>query len=388
MPLSEGNTTYRAAGGVIANPTGDRVLLLIRPDRDEVRLPKGHIEPHEGAEETAMREAREEAGYGDLEIVADLGEQLVTFLWKNTIVRRTEHYYLMRTSALQEVDRPKSDQQQFFTVWVPWEEAAQHLTFEAEQEWIRRAMKALKEHPVKEQISPDTGELHYALRERALQIHHRLIEAYGDREREPDRDTDPIAALVNTILSQNTSDHNRDIAFQQLRARYPTWEQVRDAPENELMTAIRPAGLAPTKAPRIKNALRAVTERAGELSLDFLRDKPLEEARGWLMSLDGVGPKTAAIVLLFSMGRPAFPVDTHVHRVTGRLGLIPKGTSREKAHGLLEALVPEALYYTFHLNVIEHGRTICVARKPRCHLCCITDLCDYYQTQVRPASEA
>lgn len=144
MPLSEDETTYEAAGGVVVNPDGDQVLLLVRPERDEVRLPKGHVEPDEGVAEAALREAREEAGYGDLEIVADLGEQLVTFLWKGLTVRRTEHYYLMRTQSLEQVERPEHDQQQFFAVWVPWEEALTYLTFEAEQEWIRRARKALE----------------------------------------------------------------------------------------------------------------------------------------------------------------------------------------------------------------------------------------------------
>ncbi len=227
------------------------------------------------------------------------------------------------------------------------------------------------------------------LRDFALDVHDRLVAEYGEPSWESDEAEDPVGALVNTILSQNTNDHNRDIAYQQLRERYPTWEAVRDAPTKSVIEAVRPAGLAPTKGPRIQEALQTIADRQGEISLDFLRAKPLEEARAWLLELNGVGPKTAAIVLLFAMGRPAFPVDTHVHRVTQRLGLIPGTTSREKAHELLEDIVPEALYYPFHLNVIRHGRTICVARGPRCEQCVLQDICAYYrEQQAEPRDDA
>jgi endonuclease-3 len=185
---------------------------------------------------------------------------------------------------------------------------------------------------------------------------------------------------VNTILSQNTNDRNRDIAFAALRAQFPTWEAVRDAPADAIIDAIRPAGLAPTKGPNIQSALQQITAEHGELSLDFLETLPLEEARQWLVNLNGVGPKTAAIVLLFALGRPAFPVDTHVHRVTRRLGLIPQNTSREKAHTLLEAIIPPELYWTLHLNLIAHGRQVCHARKPACDECPLQTQCAYYQT--------
>ncbi|MBU0705179.1 MAG: endonuclease III, partial [Chloroflexi bacterium] len=144
-------------------------------------------------------------------------------------------------------------------------------------------------------------------------IHNLLLAEYGDH---PWRPHDPVASLVLTILSQNTNDVNRDRAFERLRERFPTWEAVRDAGLEELVEAIRPAGLAPTKTPRIQGALQRVTAERGEISLHFLADLPLEEARAWLLAIPGVGPKTAAIVLLFALGRPAFPVDTHVHRVT------------------------------------------------------------------------
>jgi endonuclease-3 len=189
---------------------------------------------------------------------------------------------------------------------------------------------------------------------------------------------DPISELVSTILSQNTNDVNRDRAFGRLRERFPTWEAVRDADLEEVKEAIQVAGLANHKAPAIQRALRYVTEQRGELSLDHLRELPVSDAKAWLTEIKGVGPKTAAIVLLFSLGRPAFPVDTHVHRVTGRLGLIGPKVNREQAHEILETLLPEELYYAFHLNVIRHGREICGARNPRCESCPLQSLCQYY----------
>jgi endonuclease-3 len=210
-----------------------------------------------------------------------------------------------------------------------------------------------------------------------LELHDRLRNLYGEKIAKVS--DEPVAALVNTILSQNTNDRNRDIAYHRLRTRFPAWEDVRDAPEHLLEETIRPAGLAPTKAPRIQKALQRITEVNGSITLAFLKHMQLDEARAWLTSLDGVGPKTAAIVLLFALGRPAFPVDTHIHRVTKRWGLIPEKTSREKAHVLLENLVPSQLYYEFHLNIIEHGRAVCVARNPRCDQCILQDLCLYYQ---------
>ncbi|MGD8738096.1 MAG: endonuclease III [Anaerolineae bacterium] len=209
------------------------------------------------------------------------------------------------------------------------------------------------------------------------EIHQRLLEAYGEPTWRPH--LEPVSELVSTILSQNTNDKNRDVAYERLRDRFPTWEAVRDAGVETVIEQIRPAGLANQKGPRIQNALRFITEERGELSLDFLADMPVDEAKDWLCSIKGVGPKTAAIVLLFSLGRPAFPVDTHVHRVTKRLGLIGEKVSREKAHDELEQLVPEQNYYPFHLNVIHHGRQVCTSRKPHCEGCTLQDLCDYYQ---------
>lgn len=209
-----------------------------------------------------------------------------------------------------------------------------------------------------------------------VRAHNLLKEEYGGHAWHP---SDPVATLVNTILSQNTNDVNRDTAYTRLRERFPTWDEVRDASETDVVEAIRPAGLGPTKAPRIQGALRRITGREGEISLDFLRDMSTDDAREWLTGLPGVGPKTAAIVLCFALGKPAFPVDTHVHRVSGRLGLIPEGTSREKAHILLEGIVCQDHYYSFHLNLIAHGRAVCHSRSPECKRCVLRRDCDFYE---------
>jgi len=220
------------------------------------------------------------------------------------------------------------------------------------------------------------------LESKTLEVHQRLVQAFGERPRR--RHLDPISQLVCTIISQNTNDVLRDKACDTLRQRFPTWEQVRDAPVEEVVEAIRIAGLSQQKGPRIQEALRRISAERGELSLDFLREMSVEEAKQWLTASKGIGPKTAAIILLFALDMPAFPVDTHIHRVTKRLGLIPVKASREKAHKLLEALLPPQTYSSFHLNVIRHGREVCRARRPRCELCVLRDLCDYYYNHLNP----
>lgn len=215
-----------------------------------------------------------------------------------------------------------------------------------------------------------------ALRRKAEKIDRALEAYYGVPARWR---LDPLSELILTVLSQNTSDINSWRAFERLRERFPTWEAVRDAPVEAVREAIRPAGLSAQKAPRIQRILQRITEERGELSLDFLAEWPVEEAKAWLRRLDGVGPKTAAIVLLFSLNRPAFPVDTHVHRVGTRLGLIPEGMSAEKAHDWMEALIPPERYLPFHLLLIRHGREICKAQRPRCELCPVRRWCDFYR---------
>jgi endonuclease III len=211
--------------------------------------------------------------------------------------------------------------------------------------------------------------------ELASQVNDLLLQFYGlPTWRNP---LPALDELVSTILSQNTNDVNRDRAFESLRRRFPTWEAVRDAEPGSVVAAIRTAGLANQKGPRIQQVLSAITAERGALDLEFLKDLPLEEARAWLMKFKGVGPKTAAIVLLFSMGRPAFPVDTHIYRVTGRIGLRPEKMTVEDAHTHLKQLFAPETYYALHLNIIRLGREICAARRPACEHCPLRDLCNY-----------
>jgi endonuclease-3 len=213
------------------------------------------------------------------------------------------------------------------------------------------------------------------LAQRALNVHKVLLQAFGEPLwRNP---LPPVDELVSTILSQNTNDINRDRAFEALKRKYPGWESVRDANSAEVIATIRVAGLANQKGPRIQQVLRAITAERGSLDLSFLASLPLEEARSWLMKFNGVGPKTAAIVLCFSLNRPAFPVDTHIYRVTGRIGLRPEKMTVEQAHPYLESLFPPETYYAAHLNIIRLGREICAARKPNCPVCPVRALCDY-----------
>jgi endonuclease-3 len=213
----------------------------------------------------------------------------------------------------------------------------------------------------------------------AHQVNQRLLSFYGYPEwRNP---LPPLDELVSTILSQNTNDTNRDRAYQSLRARFPQWEAVRDAPAAGVIDAIRTAGLANQKGPRIQQVLREITAQRGELSLDFLRDLPPAQVHDWLSQFKGVGPKTTAIVMLFSLGMPAFPVDTHIYRVSGRLGLRPERMTVEEAHTHLARLFPPQAYYAAHLNIIRLGREICHARRPSCPACPLQELCDYYASQ-------
>jgi endonuclease-3 len=208
-------------------------------------------------------------------------------------------------------------------------------------------------------------------------VHQALIEKYGAptwRQHLP-----PVDELVSTILSQSTSDINRDKGFYALKEGYSDWESVMNAPEAEIIETIRPAGLANQKGPRIQSALRYVQADRGKISLDFLAELPLAEAKTWLTNIKGIGPKTAAIILLFAFDRPAFPVDTHVHRITRRLGLIGPKVTADKAHPILENIGAPDTFYPLHLNLIRHGRETCVARNPKCEQCVLQSYCDFYQ---------
>jgi len=212
-----------------------------------------------------------------------------------------------------------------------------------------------------------------------------LAKVYGDRKWR--RHAEPIDELIATVLSQHTNDINRDKAFEQLKRRFPSWEQVLRAPVRKIASAIKPAGLANQKAPRIKAILQRIAEaNEGDLSLEFLEEMPTDEALAWLKNLPGVGPKTAACVLLFSFGKPVFPVDTHIFRISKRLGWLDEKVNEAKANELLDQVVPNEIKYRLHLNMIAHGRQICRPQKPRCQECVIKHLCEYFRKRKEAGS--
>ena len=204
-----------------------------------------------------------------------------------------------------------------------------------------------------------------------------LSAEYGEKRWR--RQQSPIAVLVQTILSQNTSDRNSGRAFERLSASFGGWEAMADAGVDGISRSIKAGGLGVVKARYIKQALEEIRRRRGDFELDFLRELPVDKARDWLRQLPGVGMKTASCVLIFSLGMPALPVDTHVFRVAKRLGLISPNVSVEKAHNLLEGLVPPREVYKFHVLLIEHGRKVCKAQRPRCVECVLGGLCPSYE---------
>ena len=187
--------------------------------------------------------------------------------------------------------------------------------------------------------------------------------------------TDPLSELIVTILSQNTSDLNSRRAFDSLLSRFGAWEAVAGGSVEDIAESIKLGGLAQVKAPRIKQILQQIQAQRGSLDLKFLKKMPVAEAKTWLRSLPGVGPKTAACVLLFSLGKPVLPVDTHILRVAKRLGLIDSSVSAEKAHEVLGEMVPSRDVYQFHIHMIEHGRRVCKAQRPRCRECVLLKIC-------------
>jgi len=207
-----------------------------------------------------------------------------------------------------------------------------------------------------------------------------LAGVYGDRRWR--RHAEPIDELIATVLSQHTNDINRDRAFEQLKKRFPSWEQVLRAPVRSIASAIKPAGLSNQKAPRIKAILQRIAEaNDGNLSLEFLKEMPTGKTLEWLKKLPGVGPKTAACVLLFSFGKPVFPVDTHIFRISKRLGWLDEKVTEAKANELLDQIVPNEIKYRLHLNMIAHGRQICRPQKPKCQECVLRNLCEYFRKQ-------
>jgi endonuclease-3 len=215
------------------------------------------------------------------------------------------------------------------------------------------------------------------------EVIHLLAQEYGVPQWH--RHGEPISELIATILSQNTSDVNTGRAFSSLLASFDSWEAVAEGDVEHIARAIRCGGLSQVKAARIKLILETILAERGCLELSFLGELPLPQAKAWLRQLPGVGPKTAGCVLLFSLGKPALPVDTHLYRVARKLGLIDSTVSVEQAHELLEHMVPPDAIYQFHLNMIEHGRRVCKARNPRCHLCIFQEDCP--SSEVRNGGE-
>jgi len=218
--------------------------------------------------------------------------------------------------------------------------------------------------------------------EKIKQIIKALEQHYGQKKWK--RWREPVDELVRTILSQNTTDKNSLHAFAQLKRRFPTWEDVLAADEDAIVQEIKSGGLANIKARKIKQCLAEIKRREGQITLEFLSEKPLDEALAYLVSLNGVGPKTAACVLIFSFNFPILPVDTHIHRLSNRLGIV-ETTSREKTQALLQAIIPDAEKYSFHLNLIDHGRKVCKAAKPLCSECFLQKFCSYYHQHLQAA---
>jgi endonuclease III len=222
------------------------------------------------------------------------------------------------------------------------------------------------------------------LRPKALIVYERLLATYGEHPLVPRRE--PMHELISTMLSHRTTQSNEDKAYKNMWQRFGSWEAIRDAPVDELAKAIEPANFPEVKAPHIQEALRRIYAARGEPSIDFLRDMPVSEALEWLMDLPGVGIKTASLVLLFCFARAVIPVDSHVHRVTQRIGLIGPKVTPNAAHAILLALLPPDphVLFNFHINCLRHGQQVCIwGNNPHCDRCPLTDLCDWFQEHRR-----
>jgi len=221
------------------------------------------------------------------------------------------------------------------------------------------------------------------LRARAKLVYQLLGEVYGIKEWTPRRE--PLHELISTILSHRTTQANEAKAFSQLWQRYGSWEAIREAPVEGIVAAIAPANWPEQKAPRIKAVLDRIIAERGAPDISFLADLPIDQGLAWLEALPGVGPKTASLVLLFCFHKPVLPVDTHVHRVSRRVGLIPPRATAEQAHALLPALLPRDadVLWNFHLNMLRHGQQICIWDEPRCERCVLRAHCDYAREHGR-----
>ena len=218
------------------------------------------------------------------------------------------------------------------------------------------------------------------MRAKVKKITRLLEKHYGIPRRKGSRD--PLDILIETILSQNTNDQNRDVAYQRLKNRFPYWENVLEARKENIVSAIRPGGLAEQKARRIHEILRWIKEREGKLSLLFLKKMDSGEIIKTLSALKGVGPKTVHCLLLFGLKREAFPVDTHILRIGKRLGFIPEGMSAERAHSWMAPLIPKRTSLSLHLNLIRFGRSVCKAKKTQCHNCFLSDECLWFSAHI------
>jgi endonuclease III len=221
------------------------------------------------------------------------------------------------------------------------------------------------------------------LEQKAMDVYRILIATYGEHPLKACRE--PMHELISTMLSHRTTQANERLAFDRMWARFGSWEAIRDAPVEELAESISVSNFPEAKAPNIKKTLARIIEERGEASIDFLDDMPTDTALAWLVSLPGVGIKTATLVLLFCFFKPVLPVDTHVHRVSGRLGLIGAKVSAEAAHRLLLELLPKDPYIllNFHKDMLRHGQVLCTWNNPKCEKCPLRPLCDYYQTVVK-----
>jgi endonuclease-3 len=217
-------------------------------------------------------------------------------------------------------------------------------------------------------------------REKIPYVLQNLKTVYGMPELE--KNVDPLDCLIETILSQSTTNINSQRAFENLKQRFSDWEEVRRAPVRSIEATIRCGGLARQKSVIIKRILNEIKDKCGSFDLSFLRTAPLEEAKAFLSGFKGVGPKTLACVLLFACNRPVFPIDTHIFRIARRLQLIPQKCNDKEAHEIMGQIIPQECFYEAHINFIRHGRKICRPQKPLCEACVILDYCQYYRTQV------
>ncbi len=221
--------------------------------------------------------------------------------------------------------------------------------------------------------------------EKTTLVYARMLERYGNHPLTPRRE--PMHELISTMLSHRTTEANEARAYQRMWQRFGSWAAIRTAADSDLAAAIQPANFAEAKAPKIKAVLERIYQAHGSYSIDFLQELPVEEGMAWLTDLPGIGPKTASLVLLFCFKKPVLPVDTHVHRVSQRVGLIAPKVNPTQAHPLLLALLPAdaQVLFNFHINLLRHGQRVCVWRSPRCERCPLTDICNYYQEAVRQA---